>query len=196
VVWFCWALFVLSGSPARPAVSGCVLGVGGVGALPGSGLWRRVHPRTGTPRNAVWLSAGSAALLAVPSLYSSTAYAAITSINVIGITPAYAIPIYLRIKHRDRFRPGPWNLGRWGVTVGRTAVTWVAFVTVLFCLPQTRPETGLLSLTTFNYAPVALLSVLALAWIWWRIAGKRTYEAPAVGLPAGSPPVGSGNGAP
>ncbi|MFI0712408.1 amino acid permease [Streptomyces inhibens] len=184
------------GNAETAAASRMVFAFSRDGALPGSGLWRRVHPRTGTPRNAVWLSAGSAALLAVPSLYSSTAYAAITSINVIGITPAYAIPIYLRIKHRDRFRPGPWNLGRWGVTVGCTAVAWVAFVTVLFCLPQTRPETGLLSLTTFNYAPVALLSVLALAWIWWRIAGKRTYEAPAVGLPAGSSPVGSGNGAP
>ncbi|MFH8684190.1 amino acid permease [Streptomyces lydicus] len=166
------------GNAETAAASRMVFAFSRDGALPGSGLWRRVHPRTGTPRHAVWLTVGAAALLAVPSLYSPTAYAAITSINVIGITPAYAIPIYLRIKHRHRFRPGPWNLGRWGVTVGAIAVTWVAFVTVLFCLPQTSP----VSVATFNYAPVALIVVLSLAWVWWRAAGQRTYEVPAHGF--------------
>lgn len=163
------------GNAETAAASRMVFAFSRDGALPGSGLWRRVHARTGTPRNAVWLAVGAAALLAAPSLYSPTAYAAITSINVIGITPAYAIPIYLRIKHRRQFRPGPWNLGRWGVAVGAVAVSWVAFVTVLFCLPQTSP----ISVTSFNYAPVALIAVLSLAWAWWRAAGKRTYEVPA-----------------
>ena len=163
------------GNAETAAASRMVFAFSRDGALPGSGLWRRVHSRTGTPRNAVWLAVGVAALLAVPSLYSPTAYAAITSINVIGITPAYALPIYLRIKHRNRFAPGPWNLGRWGVPVGCVAVAWVAFVTVLFCLPQTGPVT----VGSFNYAPVALIAVLLLAWLWWRVAGERTYDVPA-----------------
>ncbi|MFI0711250.1 amino acid permease [Streptomyces inhibens] len=166
------------GNAETAAASRMVFAFSRDGALPGSGLWRRVHTRTGTPRHAVWLTVGTAALLAVPSLYSPTAYAAITSINVIGITPAYAIPIFLRVKHRHRFRPGPWNLGRWGVTVGTVAVAWVAFVTVLFCLPQTSP----ISVATFNYAPLALLAVLSLAWLWWRAAGQRTYDMPAQSL--------------
>jgi amino acid permease (GABA permease) len=168
------------GNAETAAASRMVFAFSRDGALPGSQLWRRVHQRTGTPRNAVWLSIICAAVLALPSLYSPTAYAAITSINVIGITPAYMLPIYLRIRHRDKFRPGPWNLGRWGVPVGTIAVIWVVFVAVLFCLPQTRPEGGaLLSVDTFNYAPIALVSVLALAWIWWRINGRRSYEVPA-----------------
>ncbi|KEF08394.1 MULTISPECIES: amino acid permease [Streptomyces] len=144
------------------------------GALPGSAWWRHVSPRTGTPTRAVLLSVAVALVLALPSLYSSAAYAAVTSINVIGITPAYAIPIYLRLRHRHSFRPGPWNLGRWGVPVGWVAVVWVAFVTVLFCLPQSAP----ISLATFNYAPVALLLVLSLATAWWAVSGRRTYELP------------------
>ncbi|MFZ3475993.1 amino acid permease, partial [Streptomyces sp. 2.9] len=124
-------------------------------------------------------------VLALPSLYSPTAYAAVTAINVIGITPAYAIPIYLRIRNRHRFQPGPWNLGRWGVPVGAIAVAWVVFVTVLFRLPQTRPESGLVSVTTFNYAPIALLVVLALATVWWRVAG-RDYKVPTAAADAGS----------
>lgn len=149
------------------------------GALPGSRHWRRVSSRTGTPTRAVLLSVTVAALLALPALYSTVAYGAVTAINVIGITPAYAIPIYLRLRAGRRFAPGPWNLGRWGVLVGWVAVAWVVFVTVLFCLPQTRPEHGLVSVTSFNYAPIALVVVLALAAIWWRIA-RRGYEVPTV----------------
>ncbi|UQA96671.1 hypothetical protein [Streptomyces halobius] len=46
---------------------------------------------------------------------------------------------------------------------------------LLFCLPQSHP----VSLETFNYAPVALLVVLALATVWWAVAGRRSYEIPA-----------------
>ncbi|MFF4607900.1 amino acid permease [Streptomyces sp. NPDC001339] len=140
-------------------------------ALPGWQHWQRV--KNGTPRAAVWLSVTAAAVLVLPSLYSPTAYGAVTAINVIGITPAYAIPIFLRIKNRRRFTAGPWNLGRWGVPVGVVAVVWVAFVTILFCLPQHYPITA----GTFNYAPIALVAVLSVSTLWWWFA-KRTYTVP------------------
>ncbi|WP_280887035.1 amino acid permease [Streptomyces sp. LBL] len=149
------------------------------GALPFSNTWRRLSPRTKTPVPAVWLSVAVPFVLALPSLYSTTAYTAITSINVIGITPAYAIPVYLRLRAGKRFVRGPWHLGKWSTPIGWTAVGWVGFVTVLFCLPQTRPEGGeLVSVDTFNYASIALVSVLALAWISWRFKGRRSYEVP------------------
>lgn len=148
------------------------------GALPFSNTWRRLS-RTKTPVPAVWLAVVVPFVLALPSLYSTTAYTAITSINVIGITPAYAIPIYLRLRAGNRFVRGPWHLGNWSKPIGWTAVGWVGFVTVLFCLPQTRPEGGgLVSVDTFNYASIALVSVLALAWISWRFKGRRSYEVP------------------
>lgn len=77
------------------------------GALPGSAWWRRVSPRTATPVAAVWLSVGVALVLTLPVLYSPSAYAAVTSINVVGITPAIAIPVFLRLRAGRRFRPGP-----------------------------------------------------------------------------------------
>ncbi|MEV3857655.1 amino acid permease [Streptomyces sp. NPDC050095] len=167
------------GNAETAAASRMVYSFSRDGALPGAGWWRRVHPRTGTPRHAVWLAVIVAAVLAAPSLYSPTAYAAVTAINVIGITPAYAIPIFLRVKNRATFTAGPWSLGRWGVPVGCIAVAWVALVTVLFCLPQSRPEHGWVSVTTFNYAPVALGAVFFFAWLWWHVAGRRHYEVPA-----------------
>jgi len=161
------------GNAETAAASRMVFAFSRDGALPGSALWRDVDSRTGTPRKAVLLAVVCAAGLALPSLYSPVAYAAITSINVIGITPAYAIPIFLRVKHRHRFRPGPWSLGSWGVLVGTVAVVWVIFVTILFCLPQTAP----VGADTFNYAPVALLVVLVLASVWWWKQGS-SYDVP------------------
>ncbi|WP_262697614.1 MULTISPECIES: amino acid permease [Streptomyces] len=144
------------------------------GALPGSRLWQRVSTRTQTPVHAVWLSVAVACVLALPSLYSETAYGAVTAINVIGITPAYAIPVFLRLRAGDRFQPGPWNLGRWSKPVGWIAVVWVAVVTVLFCLPQSSPVT----VDSMNYASIALAVVLLLATIWWFVA-RRSYNTPS-----------------
>ncbi|WP_330461006.1 amino acid permease [Streptomyces sp. NBC_00820] len=144
------------------------------GALPGSHLWRKVSARTQTPVAAVWLSVVVAGVLTLPSLYSATAYGAVTAINVIGITPAYAIPVLLRLRAGDRFQPGPWSLGRWSRPVGWIAVVWVACVTVLFCLPQSSPVTA----DTMNYAVVALAVVLLLASVWWYVA-RRSYGTPA-----------------
>ncbi|EST35431.1 amino acid permease [Streptomyces roseochromogenus] len=143
------------------------------GALPGSHLWRKVSSRTQTPVAAVWLAVVVAGVLALPSLYSATAYNAVTAINVIGITPAYAIPVLLRLRAGDRFQPGPWHLGRWSRPIGWIAVIWVVCVTVLFCLPQASPVT----VDSMNYASVALAVVLALASVWWYVA-RRAYGTP------------------
>lgn len=148
------------------------------GALPFAQTWKRLNPRTKTPVNAVWLAVAIPLVLAVPSLYSATAYTAIATINVIGITPAYVIPIYLRLRAGRRFLPGPWQLGRWSKPIGWIAVIWVPFVTLLFCLPPVSPVT----VNTFNYAPVALVGMLALAWVTWHW-GPRHDIAPEYGTP-------------
>ncbi|KQV20847.1 MULTISPECIES: amino acid permease [unclassified Kitasatospora] len=160
------------GNAETAAASRMVFAFSRDGALPGSRLWRSVS-RNGTPAAGVWLSVGAAAVLALPALYSTVAYAAVTAVNVLGMTPAYAVPIYLRLRAGRHFRPGPWSLGRWSTPVGVLAVGWVAVVTVLFCLPQSAPVTA----ATFNYAPIALLAVLVLATVW-RWAAGRSYNPP------------------
>ncbi|MFI6341201.1 amino acid permease [Streptomyces sp. NPDC050535] len=168
------------GNAETAAASRMVFAFSRDGALPFSATWRRVSRRTRTPIAAVWLSVGVAFLLALPSLYSPTAYAAVTAINVIGITPAYAIPVYLRLRAGKRFRPGPWNLGVWSKPLGWISVTYVVVLTVVFCLPQASPITG----ESFNYAGVTLLAVLFLAWIMWITKGKRDYKIPPLGSEA------------
>lgn len=54
------------------------------------------------------------------------------------------------------------------------AVAWVAFVTVLFCLPQASPVT----VASMNYASIALAVVLVLATVWWFVA-RGSYGTPS-----------------
>src|SRR5213076_821450 len=118
------------------------------GALPFSNFWHRVNKRTRTPTNAIWLAAAGALILALPYLWNPTAYAAVTSIAVIGLYIAYVTPTYLRLRQGENFKRGPWHLGRWSYVVGWIAVVWVGIITILFMLPQVSPIT----FTTFNYA--------------------------------------------
>lgn len=139
-------------------------------ALPGSRLWATVNPRTGTPTNSIWLCVTLSVLLAAPALISTTAYFAVTSIAVIGLYIAYVIPVLLRRLNRE-FTPGPWNLGRFSGIVGWVAVVWVVIICVLFVLPPVAPVT----VSTFNYAPIAVLVVLVLATVLWFARGRRTF---------------------
>jgi amino acid permease (GABA permease) len=145
-------------------------------ALPASGFWHRINKRTRTPTNSIWLAAVGAFILGLPYLYSPVAYAAVTSIAVIGLYIAYAIPVLLRLRAGDNFRRGPWHLGRWSRPIGWIAVVWVAFITILFMLPQVNP----ISISTFNYAPVAVGVVLAFAGIWWLASARRWFKGPVV----------------
>jgi amino acid permease (GABA permease) len=146
------------------------------GALPASAFWHRINPRTRTPTNAIWLAAGGAFLLGLPYLWNVTAYAAVTSIAVIGLYIAYVLPTFLRLRQGDAFDRGPWHLGRWSRPIGIIAVAWVAFITVLFMLPQVSPVEA----ATFNYTPVAVLVVLGFAGIWWLVSARKWFTGPKV----------------
>jgi amino acid transporter len=139
-------------------------------ALPGSRIWSKVNPRTGTPTNSIWLCVVLSIILASPALFSTTAYFAVTSIAVIGLYIAYVIPVLLRRLNRD-FTPGPWNLGRWSALIGWVAVVWVVIICILFVLPPVAP----VDVSTFNYAPIAVVVVLAFALISWQVSGKKNF---------------------
>jgi amino acid transporter len=146
------------------------------GALPGSRLWHKINPRTRTPTNAIWLAAAGALILGLPYLWNNTAYAAVTSIAVIGLYVAYVLPTLLRLLRGADFVPGPWHLGRWSRPIGIIAVVWVAFISILFMLPTASPITG----KTFNYTVVAVLAVLGFATIYWFVSAKNWFKGPKV----------------
>jgi len=146
------------------------------GAVPGSRFWHRINKRTRTPTNSIWLAAVGAFILGLPYLYSPVAYAAVTSIAVIGLYVAYVTPVFLRLLAGDRFQKGPWTLGRWSRPIGIIATIWVIVISVLFLLPQVQPIT----ISTFNYTPVVFLVVLGGAAIWYAVSAKNWFKGPRV----------------
>ena len=146
------------------------------GAIPGSSFWHRINKRTRTPTNSIWLAAAGAFILGLPYLWSPVAYAAVTSIAVIGLYVAYVAPVFLRLRAGSRFKAGPWTLGPWSRPIGIVATLWVVFIFVLFMLPQALPIT----LSTFNYTPLVFLIVLGGAAIWYAVSAKHWFTGPRV----------------
>ena len=147
------------------------------GAVPGSQFWHRINPRTRTPTNSIWFAAVGAFILGLPYLWNPVAYAAVTSIAVIGLYIAYGLPILLRLLAGERFQRGPWHLRQYSYIVGWIAVTWIAFIAILFVLPQVAPGN---TLTTFNYAPVAVAVVLLYAGGYWFLSARKWFKGPKV----------------
>lgn len=143
-------------------------------AIPGSKIWAKVNPRTGTPTNSIWLCVVLSIILATPALFSFTAYAAVTSVAVIGLYIAYVTPVLLR-RLDTKWEPGVWNLGKWSALVGWIAVVWVAIIIVLFVLPPFAD----INVDTFNYSPIAVAVVAILAIVLWYAYGKRDFMTQA-----------------
>lgn len=140
----------------------------------------------------VWLSCLLAFLLGLPSLGSSVAFSAATSIATIGLyisygTPSFcaaarsslislftAIPIALRVIYAERFVRGPFHLGRLSLLVASVAVIWTCFISIVFILPQLNPVNS----QTLNYAIVAVGIVLTYSIGFWFISARRWFSGP------------------
>src|SRR5256885_8331997 len=158
-----------------PANSRMIYAFSRDGAVPGSEFWHGITKRTRSPTTSIWFAAVGAFILGLPYLWTPTAYAAVTSIAVIGLYIAYGIPILLRRLAGNRFQPGPWQLGRWSTIVGWIAVVWIASISILFILPQAAPGN---TLATFNYAPVAGAPVVIFAGGDWFLSAENWVKGP------------------
>ena len=92
------------------------------------------------------------------------------------------IPIALRVIYADRFIRGPFHLGRFSYPIAIAAVLWIAFISIVFCLPELNPVNS----QTLNYAPVAVGIVLTYALGFWAISARRWFVGPVKQI-AGAP---------
>jgi len=148
------------------------------GAVPGHKIWHRLHPKTRTPVNAVWLSVVAAFVLGIPSLYtvkgSSVAFFAIVSIGTVGLYVSYGIPIFLRLRSKD-FQPGPWNLGKWSKTVGTIACIWVVIIMLLFFAPAFYPWNTALDI---NWSGPVFVVIMGAVFLWYGLSARKWFTGP------------------
>jgi amino acid transporter len=154
------------------------------GAVPGRSLWRKVSVRNRVPTNAVIAIAVLAWALMLPTLANgAVGYLVGTSVAVIGLYIAYAVPIFLRWRAGDAFQAGAWTLGRHYRWINPIAVVWILVVCILFLMPTT--PTGIPWKTGFdwnvvNYAPITVGGVLLAVGIWWMASARRWFKGPIV----------------
>lgn len=146
------------------------------GAMPFSSFWHHVDKKRRVPVRSAWFGAVGAFILSLPYLKNYAAYAAVTSIAVIGLYIAYLTPVFLRRINPKAFVPGPWVLGGYGVVIGWIAIVWVIFIVILLMLPQYSPITTL----SFNYAPIAVAVVVGGAGLWYAVSARKWFKGPKV----------------
>jgi amino acid transporter len=150
-------------------------------AVPGSGIWRKVA-RNRVPVYAVAAIAVLSWALMLPTLANGVVgYLVGTSIAVIGLYIAFALPIILRIRAGSRFARGAWSLGRHYRWISPLAVAWIALVCVLFLMPVSPngiPGAAEFDWNVVNYAPLTVGGALVLFGGWYLLSARRWFTGP------------------
>ncbi|KAL0948249.1 hypothetical protein HGRIS_010846 [Hohenbuehelia grisea] len=144
------------------------------GGIPGHQFLNKVNQRWRSPIRTVWLACTLSFILGLPSLGSSVAFAAATSIATIGLYISYGIPIALRVIYRKQFKKGPFHLGAFSYPVAVAAVAWILFISIAFVLPSVNPVDS----QTLNYAIVAVGIVIAYSVGFWFISARKWFTGP------------------
>ncbi|KAK6352979.1 hypothetical protein TWF696_004969 [Orbilia brochopaga] len=149
--------------------------------FPLSKYWKKVHPVTKTPVMAVWFNCVIGILLLLLIFAGDLAIGAIFSVGAIAAFVSFTIPIFIRVfLVGDRFRRGPWHLGRFGRPVGFAAVSFVALMLPILCLPQTTGAD--LNAQNMNWTCLVYGGPMLAVTVWWFLDAKRWFHGPKVNI--------------
>lgn len=118
-------------------------------------------------------------LLSVINIGSATAFNALISLPLIALYISYGIPIFFLLLRKLRGRTpelGPFNLGRWGISVNLVAVLYILYVLSFVALPTLMPVTA----SNMNYAGPLVLAVAVITVCDWVVSGRKRFKLPEV----------------
>jgi amino acid transporter len=152
--------------------------------MPGWTLFQRVNAKR-VPVYAVLAVTFFSLVVSLPALKGNKAgfpfaFFAITGICTVGLYLAYIIPVYLRWRQGDNFKPGPWNLGKKYRWVNAGAIFFVIVCVIALDLPFTHaavPWNDDFDSTALNYTPLVILVGIVVG-IWWLVSAKNKYSGP------------------
>ncbi|TEY61240.1 hypothetical protein BOTCAL_0172g00160 [Botryotinia calthae] len=151
------------------------------GALPGSHWLKQVNSRTKTPVYAVWFVLTLGALLGLLMFASPVAIGAVFSMGAIAQYIAFVFPIALKVfSAKGRFRPGPWNLGRFSTPIGVVAVGWVSLIIPILCFPSVTGAD--LNDLNMNYTCLIYGGTMTLAMCWYAISARKWFKGPKINV--------------
>jgi amino acid transporter len=196
-----WATFVLfiSASAQFFCATSCMTSASRMtfafsrdGAIPGSDTLKKLNPNR-VPVNAVLMVAVAAAIVTLPALIEvnigtadapliiPVAFYAVTSIAVIGLYLAFAIPIFLRWRNGSRFDVGSWNNGakyKWMNPIAVAEIVIVSLYLMMPFVPGAVPGNKDFEWKFVNYAPIVTVGALILLTVWWNVSAKKWFTGP------------------
>ncbi|KAJ6263602.1 putative amino-acid permease [Drechslerella dactyloides] len=149
--------------------------------FPGSRYWKKVHPVTKTPVMAVWFNCVIGILLLLLIFAGDIAIGAIFSVGAIAAFVSFTIPIFIRVfLVGERFRRGPWHLGRFSRLVGGAAVSFVAVMLPVLCLPQMTGSD--LNAENMNWTCLVYGGPMLAVTVWWFLDARKWFYGPKVNI--------------
>lgn len=109
------------------------------------------------------------------------AIGALFSIAAVAAFVAFTIPIFIRVfLVGNRFRPGPWHLGKWSYPIGVLSCSFVALMVPILMLPASRGRN--LDPTTMNWTCLVYGAPMLGVIIWWLADAHKWFKGPKVNI--------------
>ncbi|EMD88348.1 hypothetical protein COCC4DRAFT_149949 [Bipolaris maydis ATCC 48331] len=152
------------------------------GGTPFSTALGHLGSKSQIPVTSLLVSTAIIIILGALQIASSTAFAAILSLTVVGLNLSYLMPIvlmlYRRIATPQMLVPGPFKLGKAGILVNLLSIGFLIFTSVFLLFPTAQPVTP----KNMNYASTVLGGVLILVTIDYLFRSKKMYTGPTLVL--------------
>jgi len=140
-----------------------------------------VNCHTMTPVNAVWFNTTIGVLTTLLIFGGTIAIGAIFSIAAVASFTAFTIPIFIKIFFAgNRFRPGPWNLGKFSTAIGVMACTFVLLMVPILCFPAVTGAD--LNPSAMNWTALVYGVPMLGAMIWWFVDAHKWFKGPKVNI--------------
>ncbi|USP77050.1 putative amino-acid permease [Curvularia clavata] len=149
--------------------------------FPLSRYWKTVNRHTKTPVNAVWFNCVIGILSLLLIFGGELAVGALFSIGAIAAFVAFTIPIFIRVFFvGNRFRPGPWNLGKYSSAIGTIACSFVFLMIPILCFPSVTGAD--LTAADMNWTCVCYGGPMLMITVWWFVSAHKWFKGPKVNI--------------
>jgi amino acid transporter len=113
-------------------------------------------------------------------------YNILVNFNIIGFYIAFGVPVIGAALARlsGKWKPGPFNLGRWGAPITYLASLWIIFETINVAWPRTSPDQP----WYISWASVLTTVVLGLVGFAIYLSVRRNIQAPIAERLGDTPP--------
>ncbi|KAL8993600.1 MAG: hypothetical protein Q9169_006225 [Polycauliona sp. 2 TL-2023] len=146
-----------------------------------SNITKQVNRHTRTPVNAVWFNTIVGIGLTVLIFGGDLAAGALFSIGAVAAFVAFTIPIFIRVfLVGDRFRPGPWNLGRASLPIGTLACAFVLLMVPILMLPSITGSE--LDAAGMNWTCLVYGAPMIFILIWWVASARTWFKGPKINI--------------